>query len=378
MKAIYLACWFTLIPPFVWAVEPIELTRGVMPQHPQQPQLAIDANGTIHVVFGLGGQLRHYRSTNGGKSYVDSPRLPLVHGVALGMRRGPRIAATDAKVCITAIGALDANGSKGNLLAIRSTDGGETWDDPVRVNDTDQSAREGLHAMALGPQGKMCCVWLDLRNEKTEVMASISGDGGSTWSKNSLVYKSPDGSVCECCHPNVAFNRQGHVIAMWRNAVDGDRDMYFATSSDGGKTFGKATKLGDGSWSLDACPMDGGSLAVSPAGKIVTVWRRESNVYLSPSNNAKERLLGPGEQPWIASTEAGQYVVWSKKRGEVAYLLTPGKMTPIELVSNASYPVIAAGTTGHGPVVAAWEIRSGKSFSIQCQVISEAPSRKPE
>ena len=229
--------------------------------------------------------------------------------------------------------------------------------------------------MAVGPQGEMCCVWLDLRNEQTEVMSSISVDGGSRWSKNSLVYKSPDGSVCECCHPSVAFNRQGDFVAMWRNSLDGDRDMYFATSSDGGKTFGKATKLGDGSWSLDACPMDGGSLAVAPSGKIVTVWRRDNDIYLSPFNEAKERLLGSGEQPWIAATEAGPYLVWSKKRGEVAYLLTPGKVTPLELGVHASYPVIAVGPTGRGPVVAAWETREGKNFSIQCQVVSEPLSK---
>jgi hypothetical protein len=376
MKAIYLACCFTLVPPFVWAVEPLELARGVMPQHPQQPQLAIDAKGNIHVVFGLGGQLRYYRSTNAGKSYVGSPEFPSVHGMALGMRRGPRIVATETTVCISAIGSVDANGKKGNLLAVRSTDDGATWVGPVRVNDTDQSAREGLHAMAAGPQGDMCCVWLDLRNDQTEVMASTSLDGGTTWSKNSLVYKSPDGSVCECCHPSVAFNRQGHIVIMWRNSLDGNRDMHFVASSDGGKTFSKATKLGEGSWSLDACPMDGGSLAIAPSGKVASVWRRDSDIYLSLHDGTKERPLGSGEQPWIAATEAGQYVVWSKKRGEAAYLLTPGNVSPIEIGVHASYPVIAVGPPGQGQVVAAWETSEGKNFSIQCQVVSEPIRRK--
>ena len=153
MKAICLACWLTLIPACVGAVAPIELARGVMPQHPQQPQLAIDAKGTIHVVFGLGGQLLYYRSTDAGKSYTTSPHLPSIYGMALGMRRGPRIVATETTVCISAIGSVDAKGKKGNLLAIRSTDGGASWLGPVRVNDTDQSAREGLHAMAIGPLG---------------------------------------------------------------------------------------------------------------------------------------------------------------------------------------------------------------------------------
>lgn len=360
-----------IAPAMGIASEPVELDRGAAPHNPQQPQVAVDAQGSIHVVYGIGDLARYQRSDDGGKSFGKAVDLPSAHDMSLGMRRGPRIAVSDKSICISVIGGKQGKGRDGDLLALRSVDGGKTWTGPVQVNDTADSAREGLHAMNAGPRGETCCVWLDLRNGNTEVMASVSTDGGGTWSKNVLVYRSPDGSVCECCHPGVAIDSQGRITVQWRNSLDGARDIYVASSADGGKTFGKASKLGTGSWPLDACPMDGGAIAVAAGGKWASAWRRDKTVFLLPEGEREERRLGVGEQPWIAATASGPFVVWLKKRGDVAYVLTPGSKSPIELTSHAGDPVIAAGPNGRGPVVAAWERRDGKNYTVQCQVVAD-------
>src|SRR5690606_19480837 len=124
-------------------------------------------------------------------------------------------------------------------------------------NDVPKSAREGLHALAVGPEGQLYCVWLDLRNNEPEVFGSSSTDGGKTWSPNRLIYRSPDGNVCECCHPSVTFDSKGHLYVMWRNWLDGNRDLYWSLSKDGGRTFSQAKKLGQGHWPLRNSPMDG-------------------------------------------------------------------------------------------------------------------------
>ena len=99
---------------------------------------------------------------------------------------------------------------------------------------------------------------------------------------------------------------------MFRNSLDGNRDMYLVRSSDGGATFGVATKLGSGNWLLNACPMDGGALVLSPGNASVSVWRREGNLYLS--NGTDESLLGPGRQPVIAKTSKGTFLAWTEGR----------------------------------------------------------------
>lgn len=245
------------------AAEPVQLARGSGLKNPQQPQLAVGQDGVIHVVYGIDDKVYYHRSRDGGKQFSKAKELSFAHAMSLGMRRGPRIAVTKDAICISAIGGKQGKGRDGDLLVLRSTDDGKTWESPVQVNDVDSAAREGLHAMAAGPKGEICCVWLDLRNRSTEIMASVSRDGGASWGGNTLVYKSPSGSVCECCHPSVALTDDGGIYVQWRNSLDGNRDMFLATSTDSGKTFGKAKKLGDGTWPLDACPMDGGAISIS-------------------------------------------------------------------------------------------------------------------
>lgn len=353
-----------------FAAEPIQLAKGTGLRNPQQPQIAVDPSGGIHVVYGIDNKVYYHRSQDGGQSFSKPVELSIARAMSLGMRRGPRIAVGKGAICISVVGGKEGKGRDGDLLAMRSTDDGKTWTGPVQVNDVDSSAREGLHAMAAGPDGELCCVWLDLRNRSTEIMASTSQDGGLTWTKNTLAYKSPSGSVCECCHPSVAFGPDGQIQIQWRNSLRGNRDMYLAASSDQGKTFGKGAKLGEGTWQLDACPMDGGSIAISGT-KVLSVWRRQNSVYLVESPGKQEQLLGQGEQPWLASTKDGAYIVWVNKRGQNALLLSPGNTSPTVLAHAASDPVIAAAPTGKGPVVAAWEGQEGKNTTVFCQVIRE-------
>ena len=112
-------------------------------------------------------------------------------------------------------------------------DDGKTWQGPARVNDVADSAREGHHAMASGADGSIWCVWLDLRDKKSEIYAAVSNDDGATWTANQCIYRSPDGSVCECCHPSVVVSGH-HVHVMFRNSIGGHRDMYVTSSTDGG------------------------------------------------------------------------------------------------------------------------------------------------
>lgn len=49
---------------------------------------------------------------------------------------------------------------------------------------------------------------VDLRQRGTRVYATVSRDHGATSSADMLVYESPSGSVCECCHPAAGVERR--------------------------------------------------------------------------------------------------------------------------------------------------------------------------
>jgi hypothetical protein len=323
----------------------------------RQPQLAIDAAGVVHLVFGAEASVFYCRSADGAESFTAPVEVFRSPALALGMRRGPRLAVSKGTVIVTAIAGEVGKGRDGDVVAWRSEDSGRAWQGPKQVNDVSASAREGLHAMAAAADGTVFCTWLDLRNGKMELFGSRSTDGGATWSANQRVYRSPSGSVCECCHPSAAFDQQGRLYVMWRNSLDGARDMYLSVSQDGGRTFGDAHKLGEGTWPLEACPMDGGMIAAG-AKEPATVWRREHQVYLA-SPSEPERLLGRGQQPWVAVSQQGLWAIWLAKRpGELLYM-APGQSQPTKVANDALDPVLVS--DGRSLLVAAWETtHSGK------------------
>lgn len=334
----------------------------------KQPHAAVDPDGRIYVVFGLGNSIRLAASEDGGKTFRVST-VGSVGSLALGMRRGPRIVATAKALVVTAIGGAKGGGQDGDVLAWRSVNHGKTWAGPTRVNAIEGSAREGLHGMASGPDGSVFCTWLDLRNKGTEIYGALSKDDGATWMNDALVYRSPDKTVCECCHPSVAFGGDGTLHVMWRNQLRGNRDLYLTSSKDGGKTFGAAGKLGRGTWLLKGCPMDGGAVAAGPDGQVDTVWMRAGSMFAA-TPGGEEQELGRGVQGWTAIGPDGPYRIWLESRPGELLSLTPRDKSPVLLAENASDPMVASGPKG-GPVVIVWE--SKNVGGIESLVISLTP-----
>ena len=187
------------------AAEQFTVLAGQDAAAPKQPQACVAGDGSVHITFGVGERVYYCRVED---SRVTEPVAAFrVPNMSLGMRRGPRIAHSGSAITITAIGGAQGKGKDGDILAYRSVDQGKTWLGPVRVNDVESSAREGLHAMTSDPQGVLWSVWLDLREKGTRLFAAKSTDQGATWSKNFLVYQSPERAICECCHPSIVGQR---------------------------------------------------------------------------------------------------------------------------------------------------------------------------
>lgn len=368
---VVLICAATATSLDCWASEPVLIASGKGAQAPKQPQAAVGDDGSVHLVYGIGDAVQYCQSLDEGSTFAKPRQAFRVPNMSLGMRRGPRIAKTNAAIVVTAIGGQMGKGRDGDVLAWHSTDNGKTWQGPVRVNDVADSAREGLHAMASGANGSVWCVWLDLRDKKSEIYATVSKDSGATWEPNRCVYRSPDGSVCECCHPSVIVGGNS-VHVMFRNSLGGNRDMYVTSSTDDGKSFSEARKLGTGSWQLDACPMDGGMLAVGPKGAIATVWRRDGNVYAAAGDGSPEVLLGPGQQPWIAGTSEGSIIVWTVGREGDLLVQSPVSVKPQKLAGAARDPMITTSSNGAGPVIACWESKLNSDsvvFAARIEVV---------
>jgi len=348
--------------------KPLLLAEGSGADAPKQPQAFVSEDGNIDVVYAAGDRIIISSSTDGGASFGQASGQIECRNLAAGMRRGPRIVRSGKHLVVTAIGGQQGKGRDGDLSAWYSADNGATWSEPIMVNDAADSAREGLHAMTAAPDGTIYCVWLDLRNKQTEIYLSKSTDSGSTWSENIAVYRSPDGSVCECCHPSVVATNDT-VAVMFRNSLDGNRDMYATASMDHGTSFEPAKKLGTGTWALDACPMDGGMLAIDRRGSFVTAWRRDREIF-SVGNTAKgETLIGRGEQPWVTATSGGSVVVWTTGREGDLMMQATSARKPVRLAAGARSPVICSAAGDEGKKIVCWETSRDGHSSVNALMV---------
>ena len=327
----------------------------VSPDAPgREPQLAASGS-TVVLVFGAGKAIYFSASHDQGKTFPAPTKVAEAGILPLTRHRGPRIALSGNTIVITAVtgnkfdDGPHAHGlpSDGDLLVWRSKDGGKTWSAGKAINDLPGSATEGLHALTADGKGTLFAAWLDKRGAKgTKLYSARSTDDGATWAKNVAVYQSPDGSICECCHPSVAIDSTGRLLVMWRNSLGGSRDMYLATSQDG-VTFSKPEKVGTGTWQLNACPMDGGSLAVA-SGKVLTAWRRDGTVFLAEPGKP-ERQAGTGKDVALALSGGRAYALWVNGTKLESWI--DGKVD--QLSGAGAFPALSA--LPGGGVLAAWE-----------------------
>jgi hypothetical protein len=326
----------------------------------RQPQLAA-GNGMVAMAFAAGGSVMVAFSHDGGRSFSAPRKVSEAPVLATGRHRGPRVLITDREIVVSAVtGKTLASGehahglpSDGDLLVWRSSDKGKTWSKPAVVNDVPGAPREGLHAMASDGHGQLAASWLDLRKEGTRLYGAFSKDGGTTWSKNVLIYEAPGGTICQCCAPSLAATGPGSFTVMFRNVLGDSRDLYTIQLKDG-QLVSKPSKVGLGTWTINACPMDGGGLIYSN-GKFISAWRRGDDVFLSTPDKPETRigagvdiaLAASGGHPWVAWQKSGKVLIWTAGRTETL------------AEQGGGFPALAA--LPDGGVLAAWEAKGAIS-----------------
>lgn len=144
------------------------------------------------------------------------------------------------------------------ILFSRSTDGGETWSEPLRICDKsgtcndDDNTVEGA-VPAVGPEGQLYVAW----SGPLGIMFDRSYDGGITWGKDIPVNEMPGGWDFEI--PGLIYGNgmpvvasdignspnRGNIYIMWgdtRNGAD-DHDIFISRSTDEGSSWSSPVKV---------------------------------------------------------------------------------------------------------------------------------------
>jgi len=333
----------TLLLFLTLAQESYSNQRNVLGITGQQPNLAIDTKGIIRMVYGDGEKIYCVTSSDNGANFSKPLLVASLAGMHLGNTRGPQIASSANS---SLIAAMD---KEGNIHTYSLAHTKNIWKKGANTNDIPKSAPEGLMGLTADRNNNFYAVWLDLRADKMNNIYFSSIKSGSTkWSKNKLVYRSPEGHTCECCRPNI-IAKNNKLVITFRNWLAGSRDIYYASSNDMGKTFTKAAKAGMGTWKLNACPMDGGGLSIGKQGLVSTTFQRNGEIFYWNEQKA-EKSIGNGRSVSMAQNENATVVVWQEK--EDIRVINMAKKTT-KIIGKGSQPRIYL--LDNGKSICIWE-----------------------
>lgn len=137
-----------------------------------------------------------------------------------------------------------SNSDPADVMFARSTDGGSTFESPVRINtDSGTTNYQWFGTMAVAPNGRIDVIWLDTRDNPGTFLSrlyySFSEDQGTTWSPNT--------PISEAFDPNIGYpvqQKMGDYFDMksdndfahvaWCGTFTGGQDVYYTRISPEG------------------------------------------------------------------------------------------------------------------------------------------------
>lgn len=193
---------------------PINISQTVTfpPYFVQGSTPVVADDGTLYVVFHgyqtVGNETKLgiwvVRSDDGGETFTppilvaETPVILPFFGGVYGFRWGPVIQPfieTGPNGEVYIVFEADPDGPEGpdmaDIFFTRSLDRGETWSEPVRVNDDSGFAMQFFPSMAVDSSGTIHVIWGDKRNDPWgvgyDIYYTYSTDGGASWAPNERV-----------------------------------------------------------------------------------------------------------------------------------------------------------------------------------------------
>lgn len=237
--------------------------------------VTLDQNGRLWLAKIENQQMLVSKSDDNGVSFsnpvVVTPEPETIAGD--GENRPKIVLARDGTVLLTWIQSLPQKYA-GNVRFVRSTNAGQTFSGPITLNDDGRVTSHRFDSLAIDGAGKVVVAWLDGRDrdaakEKSETFKGVSmytaqsRDNGASFEANHRFQQ----HVCECCRIGLTWTKEGPV-AFWRN-IFGTNTRDFAIAN---VDTGEIRRATDDQWRIDACPHNGGDIAVDGRGQLHLVW----------------------------------------------------------------------------------------------------------
>ena len=296
---------------------------------------AFAADGTLWLAWMAGGQVSVASSKDGGQT-LSTPVTVTKEKLNLdwGPDARPKIVVDRADRISVAFSIFRDKAFNGQVLHTRSVDGGKSFAELKPITPSNESQR--FEVVALDSDGSVFAAWLDKRNrvpakqrgEKYDgagLFFAASRDGGATYSEAKLAAD----NTCECCRLGLAFAGPGRPVVVFRNIFEGGvRDHAVVTFADP-STPGEVRRVSEDDWQINACPHHGPSLSISAAGTYHVTWytngKARKGLFYARSTDGGKTFSDPvavGQanrnptRPYVIEGPRGAAMVWKEFDGE--------------------------------------------------------------
>ena len=244
---------------------------------------------------------------------------------------------------VTAIGSLvqvvwvDNRNGNPEIYHKRSTDNGVSWGADLRLTINTGAS---WYPCVSGSGSYVHLVWQDDRDGNTEIYYKRSTDGGGSWSADTrLTTNSSDSEF-----PSVSVSGSAvHVV--WVDLRDGNREIYYKRSADNGENWGADTRFTNNT-ATSRFPT-----ATASGSLVHVVWEdnRDANyeIYYKRSTDSGiswstdtrlTNLAGTSYHPYVAVSGTIVHVVWYDGRDnndEIYYKRNPtGNVVDVNNIGN--------------------------------------------
>jgi len=321
--------------------QPPDVRVSRVPNGGIQPQLAVEPNGTLDVLYFAGdpknGDLFLMRSSDHGQTFSSPLQVNSQSGsvIALGTIRGGQMAisaggrvhvAWNGSGIALPSGPLNPEAGKAGspMLYSRLNDRGTAFE-PQRNLMLRTFGLDGGGAVAADAAGNVFVAWHGKRTGAAQgeagrqVWVASSHDAGKTFAAEEPAWSQPTGA-CGCCGMAMFTASDGTLLALYRSATGNvHRDIYLLASKDHGKSF-------DGSlghpWEINACPMSSMSFTES-SGTTFAAWETGGQVFYGKVSGStlRQPTAAPGEgkgrkHPRLATNNRGEILLaWTEGTG---------------------------------------------------------------
>ena len=249
-----------------------------IPNSPAFGTLDVDSNGNLFIggVELESGRIWCVRSTNAKNGAVvptfdQSTAVNLGGGIAAGEAINPQGLVGQVFLAVDRSGTSTNNNvyvlasvqpggfaTGSDVMFARSTNGGQTFSAPLRINDdpVNHAKWHWFGTLSVAPNGRIDAVWLDTRNAtnniNSQLFYSYSFDGGNTWSLNVAISNSFNPYLG---YPNqnklgdyitIVSDNSGANVA-YAATFNGEEDIYYVRVAPSGWNLIKAADFnGDG------------------------------------------------------------------------------------------------------------------------------------